>query len=161
MSIRPKGIYSSYFFLIQKFSFKKMYLNMSSAKWWPFCLCLNVLNKCWLSQSLPANKVPSDWQRQQASHQQRFYWRISRLHYNDVIMGAKLSLITDVLIVYSTVCSGEDQRKHQRSAVLAFSRGNWWLVNFPQEGQERTRIFFHLMTSSCYSEPFPLRIINY
>ena len=30
---------------IQTFSFKKMHLNMSSAKWRPFCLGLNVLNK--------------------------------------------------------------------------------------------------------------------
>ena len=29
---------------IQTFSFKKMYLNTSSAKWHPFCLSLNVLN---------------------------------------------------------------------------------------------------------------------
>ena len=30
---------------IHKFSFRKMYLNMSSAKWRPFCLCLNVLKQ--------------------------------------------------------------------------------------------------------------------
>ena len=30
---------------IQRFSFKKMHLNMSSAKWRPFCLGLNVLKK--------------------------------------------------------------------------------------------------------------------
>ena len=29
---------------IQAFSFKKMHLKMSSAKWRPFCLGLNVLN---------------------------------------------------------------------------------------------------------------------
>ena len=29
---------------IQTFSFKKMHLKMSSAKWRPFCLGLNVLN---------------------------------------------------------------------------------------------------------------------
>ena len=29
---------------IQRFSFKKMHLNMSSAKWRPFCLALNVLS---------------------------------------------------------------------------------------------------------------------
>ena len=35
---------------IQTFSFKKMHLKMSSAKWRPFCLGLNVLkqDKCWL-----------------------------------------------------------------------------------------------------------------
>ena len=30
---------------IQTFSFKKMHLNMASAKWRPFCLGLNVLIK--------------------------------------------------------------------------------------------------------------------
>ena len=28
---------------ILTFSFKKIHLQMSSGKWWPFCLCLNVL----------------------------------------------------------------------------------------------------------------------
>ena len=43
-------------------------------------------------------------------------------HYRDVIMGAMASQITSVSIVYSTVCSGADQRKHQSSASLAFVR---------------------------------------
>ena len=34
---------------IQIFSFKKMPLKMSSAKWRPFCLGLNVLTSVWLS----------------------------------------------------------------------------------------------------------------
>ena len=33
-------------------------------------------------------------------------------HYNDVIMSVMASQITYVLIVYSTVCSDADQRKH-------------------------------------------------
>ena len=33
---------------IQTFSFKKMHLKKASAKWRPFCLCLNVLNQHWL-----------------------------------------------------------------------------------------------------------------
>ena len=44
-------------------------------------------------------------------------------HYSDVKMGTIASQITDVLIVYSTVCSDADQRKHQSSASLAFVRG--------------------------------------
>ena len=32
---------------IQTFSFKQMHLKMSSAKWRPFCLGLNVLTNCW------------------------------------------------------------------------------------------------------------------
>ena len=37
---------------IQTFSFKKMHLKMSSAKWRPFCLVLNVLNmEVWQSEA--------------------------------------------------------------------------------------------------------------
>ena len=38
-------------------------------------------------------------------------------------MGTMASQITSFTIVYSTVYSGADQRKHQRSASLAFVRG--------------------------------------
>ena len=41
------------------------------------------------------------------------------MHYDDVIMGAIASLITSLTIVYSTVYSEADQRKHQSSASLA------------------------------------------
>ena len=44
-------------------------------------------------------------------------------HYNDVIMGTMASQITRLTIVYSTVYSGADQRKHQISASLAFMLG--------------------------------------
>ena len=47
----------------------------------------------------------------------------SARYYSDVIMSTMASQITSVSIVYSIVCSGEDQRKHQRSASLAFVRG--------------------------------------
>ena len=38
-------------------------------------------------------------------------------------MGTMTSQITNLTIVYSTVCSGADQRKHQSSAPLAFMWG--------------------------------------
>ena len=38
-------------------------------------------------------------------------------------MSAMASQITSLTIVYSTVYSGEDKRKHQNSASLAFVRG--------------------------------------
>ena len=44
-------------------------------------------------------------------------------HYSDVIMGTIASQITSLTIVYSTVYSDADQRKHQSSASLAFVRG--------------------------------------
>ena len=44
-------------------------------------------------------------------------------HYSDVIMGAMASQITSLTIVYSTVYSGADQRKHQSSVSFAFVWG--------------------------------------
>ena len=44
-------------------------------------------------------------------------------HYGDVIMGTMVSQITSLTIVYSTVYSDADQRKHQSSASLALMRG--------------------------------------
>ena len=46
-----------------------------------------------------------------------------RRHYNDVIMTTMASQITSLTVVYSTVYSDADQRKHQTSASLAFVRG--------------------------------------
>ena len=43
-------------------------------------------------------------------------------HYTDVIMSPMASQITSLGIVYSTIYSGADQRKHQSSAWLAFVR---------------------------------------
>ena len=45
------------------------------------------------------------------------------IHYDDAIMGAMASQITSLTIVYLTVYSGADQRKHQSSASLAFVQG--------------------------------------
>ena len=59
---------------------------------------------------------------------------ISVIHYCDVIMGQMASQITSLTIVYSTVYSATDQRKHQRSASLAFVRGiHRWPVNSPAQ----------------------------
>ena len=48
---------------------------------------------------------------------------VFHFHYNDVIMSTMASQITSLTIVYSTVYSHADQRKHQSSASLAFVRG--------------------------------------
>ena len=59
------------------------------------------------------------------------------------------SQITSLTIVYSTVYSGADQRKHQSSASLAFVRGiHRGPVNSPHKWPV-TRKIIHLMTSSC------------
>ena len=45
-------------------------------------------------------------------------------HYSDVIMITMTSQITGVLIVYSTVCSGTDQRKTSKFRVTSRYEGN-------------------------------------
>ena len=63
------------------------------------------------------------------------YVGILSRHYNDAIMGAIVSQITSLTIVYSTVYSGADQRKHQSSASLTFARGiHRGPVNSPLKG---------------------------
>ena len=63
-----------------------------------------------------------------------------------------VSSLTSLTMVYSTVYSGADQRKHQSSALLAFVRGfHRWLVNSPHK-RSVTRKSFHLMTSSYICE---------
>ena len=59
------------------------------------------------------------------------------VHYSDVIMSVMASQITCVLI-----CSAVDQRKHQRSATLAFVKGiQRWPVDSPNKSPA-TRIMF-------------------
>ena len=48
---------------------------------------------------------------------------IAQVHYCDVMIGAIASQITSITIVYSTVYSDADQRKHQSPASLAFVWG--------------------------------------
>ena len=63
-------------------------------------------------------------------------------HYSDIIMGAMVSQITSLTIVYSVVYSDPDQRKHQSSASLTFVRG------IPRTKTSNVWKCFHLMTSS-------------
>ena len=60
-------------------------------------------------------------------------------------MGAMASPITGVSIVYSTVCSGVDQRNYLSSTALAFVMGiRRWPVNTPHRGPVTRKMFlFH------------------
>ena len=63
-------------------------------------------------------------------------------HYNDVIMSAMASQITGVSTVYSTICSGADQRKYRSSTSLAFVMGiHRWSVNSPHKGPVTRKMF--------------------
>ena len=61
-----------------------------------------------------------------------FLCRESDGQYNDVIISAMASQITSLMIVFSTIYLGADQRKHQSSESLAFVRGiHRWPEMFP------------------------------
>ena len=63
-------------------------------------------------------------------------------HYSDVISSTMASQITNVKMVCSTVSSGADQRKYQRSALLAFVRGvHQWPGNSPHKGPVTRKMF--------------------
>ena len=72
----------------------------------------------------------------------RFLMSGNHIHYNDVIMSAMASQMTSLMIVYSSVYSGTDQRKYQSSASLAFVRGiHRWPVNSPHKGPVTRKMF--------------------
>ena len=63
-------------------------------------------------------------------------------HCSDIIMSAMGFQITGFSIVYSTVCWGTDQRKHQSSASLVFVCGvHRWPVNSPHKGTVTRKMF--------------------
>ena len=58
-------------------------------------------------------------------------------------MSTMASQINGISIVYSTVSSGADQRRHQNSASLAFVRGiHRWSVNSPHKGPVKPGLYF-------------------
>ena len=68
----------------------------------------------WFSWNLAAIRLLGSWRSRRWCTQE---------HYDDVIMTSMASEVTSLTIVYSTVYSDADQRKHQSSASLAFVRG--------------------------------------
>ena len=76
------------------------------------------------------------------------FWQIYSKHYYDVIMTTMASQVTSPMVVYSTVYSDADQRKHQSSASLAFVWGIHWDRWIPRTNGQLRGKCFHLMTSS-------------
>ena len=63
-------------------------------------------------------------------------------HYDDVIMTMLASQITSLMVVYSIVYLGVNQRKHQSSASLAFVREiHRGPVNFPHKWPVTRKMF--------------------
>ena len=64
------------------------------------------------------------------------------IHYGDVTIDTIASQITSLTIVYATVYSDADQRKHHSSASLAFVREiRRWPVNPPHKWPVTRKIF--------------------
>ena len=65
-----------------------------------------------------------------------------KLYYSDLIMATMESHITSLTIVYSTIYSDADKRKHQSFASLAFVRGiHRWPVNSPHKRPVTRKMF--------------------
>ena len=145
LSLRTLGTnFSEILLECHSFSFKKMHMKMSSGKWLPSCLGLNVLTLAvpqYPAQSSATFKkscmpffsaVAADSLAMLGTTISigilvmknlcvlRACWCMGlAVHYNDIIMGAIASQITSLTIVYSIVY----QRKHQSSASSAFVWG--------------------------------------
>ena len=93
-------------------------------------LCIYNYDFCWCCIRKPKLR---EW----------YLFQNNDVHYSDVIMGTIASQITSLTIIYSTVHSGADQRKHQSSASLAFVRGihRRWPVNSPHKGPVTRKMF--------------------
>ena len=91
--------------------------------------------QCWPSFISPFGITRPQWVNPSSADHLRY-------HYSDVIMRTMASQITSLTIVYSTVYSSADQRKHQSSASLAFVRGiHRWPVNSPHKGLVMRKMF--------------------
>ena len=107
--------------------------NKDRTKWPPFCRrlfqmhfrvrkCIVENNSVLVQVMAPTRRQATTWTMMtEFSSVTKPYYHMR--HYGDVIMGVIASQITSVMVVYSTVYSNADQRKHQRSASLAFVRG--------------------------------------
>ena len=77
-------------------------------------------------------------------------WQKILLHSRDIIMGAMASQITSLAIVYATVYSGADYRKHQTPRYWPLwgeFTGDRWI---PRTNSQLRGKCFRLMTSSCF-----------
>ena len=82
-------------------------------------------------------------------------------HYSDLIMCAIVYQITSLIIVYSTIYSGADIRKHQSSASLAIVEGiHRWPVNSPHKWPVTRKMFpsdnviMHIVTALALGKSF-------
>ena len=115
-------------------------------------ICISLTTLYWCCEfGLNGTKCTLDHTSYSIPNLHHLYVTVYMDHYDDVIMSAIASQITSLTIVYSTVYSDADQRKHQSSVSLAFVWGiHRWIPR--TNGQLRGKCF-HLMTSSCVIPP--------
>ena len=115
--------------------------------WWVFLLYMYhadqwlTISYFWLWNSIAYPCPNPSWTvLRKASHGEKI--RKLLVHNSDVIMSPMVSQITSLSIVYSTICSCVDHRKHQSSASLAFVQGiHRWPVNSPHKGPVTRKTF--------------------
>ena len=98
----------------------------NNAELWRFCLFLAW--SCWINSRVVDNFKCLPY------GDETLQWRQK--------MGSMAFQITSLTIIYTTVYSGTDQRKHQSSASLAFVRGiHRWPVNSPHKWPVTRKMF--------------------
>ena len=103
------------------------------------CVFIPIIVICWVTQypwrlpkeSIRKSQAASNHNKAQRGDSGSNYWctesdrKKKMYNYSDAIMGAMVSQITSLTIVYSTVYSSVNQRRHESSASLAFVRGEF------------------------------------
>ena len=112
------------------------YICVNLLYFWPLTAFRDMLwppNK--RAESRPNKNIPTIMHMVLLCLDEVRYWWLGSGHYGDVIMSVIASQIISLAIVYSSVYSGADQRKHQSSASLAFVREiHRSPVNSPHKG---------------------------
>ena len=97
---------------------------------------------CWKRMRHAATRTFEEWGARSNKWKCGFVGKGVWRHYGDVIMNVIASQITSLAIVYLTVYSDADQRKHQSSASLAFVRGiHRGPVNSPHKWPVARKLF--------------------
>ena len=128
--------------------------NITDKKWDETPLCDHPLVlPTWMVACIMMQMLPSQIIQSRCCLSIRDLLLTPQGHYSDMIMSGMVSQTTGVPIVYSIVCSGVDQRKHQSSASLAFVRGiHWWPVNSLHKGPVTWKMlpFDDVITRWCF-----------
>ena len=95
--IGPLGTnFNEVFIIIHTFSFKKIQLKMSSGKWRPFCLGLNVLNKfIWNVINHPCPKFNDGWAKPPLMLGQNNYTNLCESNYISLPSVMALLIVND------------------------------------------------------------------